>query len=308
MSILTSVGLASTAGMMAVTFTHPVELTKTRLQLDQELVRRTATAKPTYRGWCDCLLSTLKKDGLRGLQRGLSAALMREAVFNGVRIGLYDPLLALASSQRPHPTDPPSFGLKLMTGLGVGALASAVCNPLDILKVRLQSQGGKTGFQHTGYTRQGVLGNLRRLFATEGIAGMFKGVSVNATRGILGPGTQLPIYNALKEVEPLHQWLHTERDGWQKHTVCALGSAAVSIFCVNPIDVIRTRLYNQPCQAAVNASGGASYRHGTDAAMKILSHEGPMAFYKGGLTHFGRLGPHMVLVFVFLEQLKQHIG
>lgn len=302
-SILTNVGLASSAGMMAVTFTHPLELTKTRLQLDQELIRKSKQQRPKYQGWLDCMITTVNKDGFRGLQRGLSAALLREAVFNGVRIGLYDPLLSLAHN--PATEDAlPSFGLKLATGLGVGALAAALCNPFDILKVRLQSQGGKTGFQHEGY-RHGVVRNLWNHVQREGIAGLYKGVSVNITRGILGPGTQLPVYNAMKESEGLHRLLHTEGDGWQKHTVCALGSAAVSIMCFNPVDIIRTRLYNQPLDE--KSGKGLKYRNGRDAAMKIMSVEGPMAFYKGGLTHFGRLGPHMVLVFVFLEQLKQHI-
>ena len=43
---------------------------------------------------------------------------------------------------------------------------------------------------------------------------------------------------------------------------------------------------------------------GADAAAQLVTLEGPLAFYKGALTHYLRLGPHMVLVFGILEQLK----
>ena len=35
---------------------------------------------------------------------------------------------------------------------------------------------------------------------------------------------------------------------------------------------------------------------------------GPLAFYKGYVPAFVRLGPHTVLTFLFLEQLKKNFG
>lgn len=53
------------------------------------------------------------------------------------------------------------------------------------------------------------------------------------------------------------------------------------------------------------AGRGLSYRHGLDCLVQTVRSEGPLALYKGGGTHFARLGPHIVLVFVFLEQFKK---
>ena len=64
--------------------------------------------------------------------------------------------------------------------------------------------------------------------------------------------------------------------------------------------VTRTRLYNAPA---------GRYASGVDAAWQVIaSGEGPFAFYKGALTHYLRLGPHMILVFGILEQLKMMLG
>ena len=54
--------------------------------------------------------------------------------------------------------------------------------------------------------------------------------------------------------------------------------------------------------------GRAGYSGGADAAAQLVALEGPRAFYKGALTHYLRLGPHMVLVFGILEQLKLFTG
>ena len=88
----------------------------------------------------------------------------------------------------------------------------------------------------------------------------------------------------------------TLRQAFSYACVCALASASVSVACVNPADVTRTRLYNAP---------PGRYTGAIDAAMVLLRIEGPLAFYKGALTHFLRLGPHMVLVFGILEQMKR---
>ena len=84
-------------------------------------------------------------------------------------------------------------------------------------------------------------------------------------------------------------------DAARTHVACALASAAVSIACCNPVDVVRTRLYNAPV---------GWYSSGADTARQLLANEGVLAFYKGSLTHFLRLGPHMILVFGILEQFK----
>ena len=57
---------------------------------------------------------------------------------------------------------------------------------------------------------------------------------------------------------------------------------------MNPVDVTRTRYYNQQY---VNGKG-VQYSSGVHAAATIANTEGPLAFYRGFLTHFLRIGPH----------------
>lgn len=191
-----------------------------------------------YKGWIDCFVQNFQKDGVRGLQRGLSLGIAREVCFNAVRIGLLEPVTqtvhsVAAMAGLADVGAPPGPSERLAAGLSCGALGGCCVNPIEVLKTRFQAFGGRTGFQH-GY--QGPLSALAELAHEEGSAGLFRGVAVSTLRGLLGPGSQLFAYGELKRIA-----VERGADGSAAltHVACALSSAAVSVACVNPVDVCR---------------------------------------------------------------------
>lgn len=60
---------------------------------------------------------------------------------------------------------------------------------------------------------------------------------------VLGRGTQIVAYTECKRAAVARG---ADGGATATHVPCALASAAVSILCVNPVDVVRTRLYNAP--------------------------------------------------------------
>lgn len=291
--LLEQMGAPAIAGGIAVCFSHPLELTKVRLQLDNE---RAARGTPRmYKGWVHCVAENWKSDGIRGLQRGLSLGITREVCFNAVRIGLLDSVLdgvhsIVAQSGWAEAGAPPGPAERTLAGLTCGALGGCCVNPIEILKTRFQSFGGLTGFQHQ-YSNP--ISALAELYRDEGFGGLSRGVGVSTLRGILGPGSQIVAYGEFKTAAVTRG---ADAAASSTHVACALLSAVVSVAFVNPVDVTRTRLYNAP---------PGRYASGVDAALALVRTEGPLAFYKGALTHYLRLGPHMVLVFGILEQIKK---
>lgn len=73
---------------------------------------------------------------------------------------------------------------------------------------------------------------------------------------------------------------------------------AIATTLTQPLDVLKTR--------AMNAKPG-EFRGPLDL-VKFTAKQGPMAFYKGYIPAFVRLGPHTVITFVFFEQLRQNFG
>ena len=87
------------------------------------------------------------------------------------------------------------------------------------------------------------------------------------------------------------------------HIGTSFASVVFGVTAMNPVDVVRTRLYNQ--QSSAGSGGDLKYRSGVDAAYKIARYEGPGAFFKGWGAHYLRGAPHVALIFVLLEQLKK---
>lgn len=112
--------LGALACCAACVFTNPLEVVKTRLQLQGELQAR-GSYQRHYRGVLHSLWVVGRTDGLRGLQKGLSVGLMYQGVMNGVRLGSYSYCEALGIT---------SFhGGSLLSGAGAGALGAFIASP-----------------------------------------------------------------------------------------------------------------------------------------------------------------------------------
>ncbi len=69
--------------MMAASMTHPLDLLKVRMQTE------TSNVKPTYGSTISKIIA---QDGVKGMFRGLSASLMRQATYSTTRFAVYDQL------------------------------------------------------------------------------------------------------------------------------------------------------------------------------------------------------------------------
>lgn len=70
-------------------FSNPFDVIKTRQQLQGELQKNTKSKLP-YRGLGQAIVSIVKAEGLKGLQKGLGSALGFQFVMNSTRLGLYE--------------------------------------------------------------------------------------------------------------------------------------------------------------------------------------------------------------------------
>ena len=145
-----------------------------------------------------------------------------------------------------------------------GAVSSAVANPTDVLKVRMQSgksyvdqeskkavnQVKTVGAQSISENisnpdrkaRIGLIGAFKDVYQKEGIGGLWRGVSPTAQRASLVAGVQLPAYD-------LSQQLFIRHNVFTEAYVNNLAASIVAGLCAclasNPFDVIRTRMMDQ---------------------------------------------------------------
>lgn len=79
---------AASAGCCACIFTNPLELVKTRMQLQGELKAR-GSYSIVYRNAFHASYTIAKHEGLLALQKGLFPALLYQVIMNGTRLSSY---------------------------------------------------------------------------------------------------------------------------------------------------------------------------------------------------------------------------
>uniref|UniRef100_A0A8C9JQB1 Solute carrier family 25 member 34 n=1 Tax=Panthera tigris altaica TaxID=74533 RepID=A0A8C9JQB1_PANTA len=266
--------LGASACCLACVFTNPLEVVKTRLQLQGELRARGTYPRP-YRGFLASVAAVIRADGLCGLQKGLAAGLLYQGLMNGVRFYCYSLACQAGLTQQPGGT--------VVAGAVAGALGAFVGSPAYLVKTQLQAQtvaAMAVGHQHH---HQSVLGALETIWRQQGLAGLWRGVGGAVPRVMVGSARLAPFASA-------------KARGQKQQAVAAV---------MTPFDVVSTRLYNQP----VDGTGkGQLYGGLADCLVKIWRQEGPLALYKGLGPAYLRLGPHTILSMLFWDELRKLAG
>ena len=114
-------GLAGTTAVLVVNITHPIEVVKTRLQVDKNFK----------------FGSLVKNEGLGAFWKGIQAGWLREASYTSVKLGMYGPIReAIGASGSDAP-----FILKFAAGALSGSTGSMIGNPFDVMKTSGQLKG-----------------------------------------------------------------------------------------------------------------------------------------------------------------------
>ncbi|XP_066547029.1 solute carrier family 25 member 34 [Amia ocellicauda] len=275
----------------ACLFTNPLEVVKTRLQLQGELRARGSYPRQ-YRGVLQAIGAVARADGLLGLQKGLTAGLLYQGVMNGVRLGCYSYAQAAGLTGLQ--------GGSLLAGAVAGALGAFVASPAYLVKTHLQAQSVAAivvGHQHN---HQGVSSALGSIYRSGGVLALWRGVSGAVPRVMVGSAAQLATFSAAKDWVTCHQWFIP--DSWLVALTAAMISSVAVAIAMTPFDVISTRLYNQPVD---ELGRGRIYRGFLDCFARVCRAEGPLGLYKGLGPAFLRLGPHTVLSMLFWDLLRQ---
>ena len=138
-----------------------------------------------------------------------------------------------------------------------------------------------------------MVDGLRKIYAAEGSRGLFRGLNGALPRVMTGSAVQLSSYDTCKGL--VAGW--GVPAGIEQHLSASLVASVLTVTAMNPWDVISTRLYQSKGQGTV-------YAGPLDCAAKTVRIEGWAALQRGWLAQYGRLGPHTVLTFCFLEYLR----
>ena len=181
-SLLKNVGAAGGAAVITVSFIHPIDVVKTRLQIAGEAGRQTKQ----YNGVSGVIKTVLADEGAAAFYKGIGAAWMREASYTSLRLGLYEPCKSITGADKAGA----GFVSKFVAGAMAGAIGSLVGNPFDVLKTRMMA--------FEGTENRGVGHFAREVHSNQGFGGFYKGIQANVMRAMMLNATSMACYDTCK--------------------------------------------------------------------------------------------------------------
>uniref|UniRef100_A0A3Q2XIE3 Solute carrier family 25 member 35 n=1 Tax=Hippocampus comes TaxID=109280 RepID=A0A3Q2XIE3_HIPCM len=283
--------LSGVAACGACLVTNPLEVVKTRMQLQGELKSR-GTYQVYYRNVFHAFYTIAKVDGLAGLQKGLVPGLWYQFFMNGIRLGSY---AIIESSGYIYTDGRVSAPKTIIAGATAGVVGAVMGSPVYLVKTHLQSQSTVSIAVGHQYKHQGMSQALAAIYKEHGIQGLWRGSSAAIPRVSVGSASQLSTFSSAKE-------LVFPRDSWLVGLSAGMISSVAVVLAMTPFDVVSTRLYNQPVD---HQGKGLLYKGFTDCFSKTLKKEGITGLYKGLGASYFRIGPHTILSLFFWEELRK---
>ncbi|XP_066120317.1 solute carrier family 25 member 35 [Saccopteryx bilineata] len=288
--------MSGLAACGACLFTNPLEVVKTRMQLQGEL-QAPGTYQRHYRNVFHAFITIGKVDGVAALQKGLAPALLYQFLMNGIRLGTYG--LAEAGGYLHRADGTLSPARSAAAGAVAGVMGAYLGSPIYMVKTHLQAQAASEIAVGHQYKHQGMFQALTEIGQKHGLLGLWRGAVGSLPRVIAGSSTQLCTFSSTKDL--LTQWEIFPPQSWKMALAAAMVSGVAVVLAMTPFDVVSTRLYNQPTDTQ---GKGLMYRGLLDAMLQTARTEGIFGMYKGIGASYFRLGPHTILSLFFWDQLR----
>lgn len=244
----------------------------------------------------DCAVKTFRKEGFFGMYRGSGVNLLLITPEKAIKLVGNDLFRHLLSDGKRGL----SLARESLAGAGAGLCQIVVTTPMELLKIQLQDAGrtsaaggnvnqtyaagtgGPLPAQTRAYTVAAATTNQRlsasaialRLVREKGLLGLYRGTGATMLRDVTFSAVYFPLFARLNSKGKRRQgtnqvvFYHSFLSG------CAAGS--VASLCVNPFDVVKTRL-----QLLNRGQNDISYNGIVDCFRKTYSQEGFRAFFKG---------------------------
>ncbi|XP_063232023.1 mitochondrial uncoupling protein 4-like isoform X2 [Bacillus rossius redtenbacheri] len=288
------------ARRLASTVTYPMDLVKTRLQLQGESLATEGTSREARRGLVRTAVGVVREEGLWALWRGLSPAIWRNTVYCGARVVIYQQLRDNLLSPDPATGAYPLWK-SAANGLAAGVVAQFLANPADLVKVRMQAEGRRR-LRGLPPRTESLLRALRQIRAEGGVWALWKGCVPNMQRAGLVTLGDLTAYDCSKRFL-LHRL--ALGDNYVTHALASVLAGLAAAVMGSPADVVKARVMNQPTD---ERGRGLYYRSSTDCLLCTVRDEGVLALYKGFIPLWLRLAPWSLTFWLSYEQIKLLLG
>lgn len=276
------------SGMVATTVIQPVDMVKVRIQLAGE-----GTAGGPKPGPIAVARQIVASGKVLDLYTGLSAGLLRQAVYTTARLGFFDTFMGTLTAKAKEQDRSVGFKERATAGLAAGGLAAMIGNPADLALIRMQSDGLKPLAERKNY--KSVIDALSSIAKSEGIGALWAGAAPTVVRAMALNFGQLAFFSEAKAQLKANTDLNPRV---QTLSASAIAGFFASFFSL-PFDFVKTRLQKQQ----KGPDGKVPYRGMVDCFTKVAKQEGLLRFYRGFGTYYIRIAPHAMVTLIVADYL-----
>ena len=290
----------STAGIFSTFLLHPLDLVKTRFQVNEGAVVQ-KSAVPSYRSTLNAFRTIAAQEGVRALYQGVPTAMLGSGVSWGLYFFLYEKA-KLQYRTNPESTEKLQPWQHMLCGTQAGVMTVLVTNPIWLVKTRLQLQVSETERTRlklgssTSPRYRGFLHGVRTIVANEGPRALYRGL-IPALLLTSHGALQFMIYEELKS-------LSMDQNG-QLGTMAPLllgaSSKVIASTTTYPYQVVKARIQR------LTLEGEVPYKGTIDCIQRTFQQEGVLGFYKGLAPNLIRIAPAAGITFWMYEFIKSKL-
>ncbi|CAL0313129.1 unnamed protein product [Lupinus luteus] len=284
----------SAAGFATVAVMHPLDVVRTRFQVNDGRVSHL----PSYRNTAHAVFTIARSEGLRGLYAGFLPGVLGSTISWGLYFFFYDKAKQRYALNREEKLSP---GLHLVSAAEAGGLVCLCTNPVWLVKTRLQLQTPL----HQTRPYSGLYDAVRTIMREEGFSALYRGIVPGLFLQVSHGAIQFTAYEELRNVlvdlknkrSKIHHQNPDKLLNSVDYAVLGATSKVAAILLTYPFQVIRARLQQRP-------SGGVQrYTDSWHVLRETARFEGVRGFYKGITANLLKNAPASSITFIVYENV-----
>lgn len=283
------------AGFATVAAVHPLDVVRTRFQVNDGRVSNL----PTYKNTAHAILTISRLEGLRGLYAGFSPAFLGSTLSWGLYFFFYGRAKQRYSKNGEEKLSP---GHHLASSAEAGALVCLCTNPVWLVKTRLQLQTSL----HQTRLYSGLYDALTTIMKEEGWTGLYKGIVPSLFLQVSHGAIQFTVYEELRKVildfKSKQRKQNPDRANnllnSADYAILGGSSKIAAMLLTYPFQVIRARLQQRP-----NGNGIPRYMDSWHVIRQAARFEGLRGFYRGITPNLLKNVPAASITFIVYENV-----
>merc|ERR1712106_1268525 len=177
-ALISSFGAGCTARLISTTCIAPLELIRTRMQVDGSSLKTVTTQ----------LSKNLRVNGLRALYLGYGATILRDVPFSGVYFCSFEAAKLVLSKEDLNPNM-----LNCLSAMSAAMVAGLITNPFDVIKTRQQMMLGTDLSRPTGLRL-----TYLKTVSTDGYGALMAGLAPRMLKVVPACAIMMTSYEASK--------------------------------------------------------------------------------------------------------------